>query len=89
MYVYPKIIQGIITFDVGRTLSNMDLSRDFMGLVVDGSMDLVMPIWHPTQIFLQGWMTSQRERAWDQDWPGLVTSNTLSNLRLLDLLVIN
>ena len=57
-----------IAFDVGRMLPNTDLSRDFMGLVVDGSMD----IWHPPQIFLQGRMTSQRERAWDRDWPGLV-----------------
>ena len=36
-----------------------------MGLVVDGSMDLGTHIWHPLQIFLQGQMTSQRERAWD------------------------
>ena len=48
----------------------MDLSRDFMGLVVDGSMGLGTHIWHPPQIFLQGWMTSQRERAWDRYWPG-------------------
>ena len=54
----------LIAFDVGRTLPNTDLSRDFMGLVVDGSMDLGTHIWHPPQIFLQGWMTSQRERAW-------------------------
>ena len=40
-----------------------------MGLVVDGLMDLGMHIWHPPQIFLQGQMTSQRERAWDQDLP--------------------
>ena len=52
-----------------------------MGLVVDGSMDLGTHIWHPPQIFLQGRITSQRERAWDRDWPG--TSNALSNLRLL------
>ena len=52
-----------------------------MGLDMDGSMDLGTHIWHPLQIFLQGQMTSQRERAGDQDWPG--TSNTLSNLRLL------
>ena len=26
----------VIAFDVGRTLPNTDLSRDFMGLVVDG-----------------------------------------------------
>ena len=59
-----------IAFDVGRTLPNADLSRDFMGLVVDGSMDLGTHIWHPPQIFLKGRMTSQRERAWDRDWPG-------------------
>ena len=34
-----------------------------MGLVVDGSMDLGMHIWHPPQTFLHGRMTSQRERA--------------------------
>ena len=55
------VITDIIAFDVGRTLPNTDLSRDFMGLVVDGSMDLGMLIWHPLQIFLQGRMTSQRE----------------------------
>ena len=37
----------------------------------------------PRTFFLQGRMASQRERAWDRDWPGLVTSNALSNLRLL------
>ena len=41
-----------------------------MGLVVNGSMDLGTHIWHPPPILLQGWMTSQRERAWDRDWPG-------------------
>ena len=48
-------------------------------------MDLGTHIWHPPHIFLQGQMTSQREKAWDRDWPGLdqVTSNALSNLRLL------
>ena len=42
-----------------------------MGLVVDGSMDLGTHIRHPPQIFLQGRMTSQRERerAWDRDLP--------------------
>ena len=30
----------IVVFDVGRTLPNKDLSRDFMELVVDGSMGL-------------------------------------------------
>ena len=74
----------IIAFDVGRTLPNTDLSRDFMGLVVDGSMDLGTHIWHPPQIFLQGRMTSQRERAWDR-----VTSNALSNLRLLLVIIKN
>ena len=47
-------------------LPNTDLSQDFMGLVVDGSMDLGTHNWHP---LLQGWMTSQRERAWDKDLP--------------------
>ena len=69
-------------------LSNTDLSRDFMGLVVDGSMDLGTHIWHPPQIFLQGWMTSQRERE-----PAieicLVISNALSNLPLLLVSYIN
>ena len=37
----------------------------------------------PRTFFLQGRVASQRERAWDRDWPGLVTSNALSNLRLL------
>ena len=41
-------------FDVGSTLPNTDLSRDFMGLVVDGSMDLGTQIWHPPQIFCRG-----------------------------------
>ena len=58
-----------IAFDVGRTLPNTDLSRDFMGLVVDGSMDLGTHIWHPLQIFLQGRVTSQRGRGWDRDLP--------------------
>ena len=40
------------------------------------------------QIFLQGRLTSQRERAWDRDWPGLVTSNGLSNLQLLLVIII-
>ena len=47
----------IIAFDVGRTLPNTVLSRDFF--VVDGSVDLGTHIWHPPQIFLQGRMTSQ------------------------------
>ena len=41
----------LIAFDVGRTLPNTELSRDFMGLVVDGSMDLGTHNWHPPQIF--------------------------------------
>ena len=41
-----------------------------MGLVVDGSMDLGTDIWHLPQIFLQGRMTPQGERAWDRDLPG-------------------
>ena len=43
-----------IAFDVGRTLPNTDLSRDFMGLVVDGSMDLGTHIWHPRRFFCRG-----------------------------------
>ena len=31
---FPKFIKELIAFDVGRTLPNTDLSRDFMGLVV-------------------------------------------------------
>ena len=53
------IIIIIIAFDVGRTLPNTDLSRDFMGLVVDGSMDLGTHIWHPTQIFFNISLTTQ------------------------------
>ena len=34
----------IIVFDVGRTFPNTELSRDFIGLVVDGSMDPGMHI---------------------------------------------
>ena len=83
---YFFIIIIIIAFDVRITLPNTDLSQDFMGLVVDGSMDLGTHMWHPPQIFLQGRMTSQRERAWDLDWPG--TSNELSNLRLLLVIII-
>ena len=30
----------IIAFDIGRMLPNIDLSRDFMELVVDGLVDL-------------------------------------------------
>ena len=71
-YIKGRRNNAIIAFDVGRTLPNMDLSRDFMELVVDGSMDLGTHIFYTPQIFLQGWMTSQRERAWDRDWPGLV-----------------
>ena len=63
---YPILAAKIIAFDLGRTLPNTDLSRDFMGLVVDGSIDLGTHILHPPQIFLQGRMTSQRERAWDR-----------------------
>ena len=59
----------LIAFNVRRTLPNTDLSRDFMGLLVDGSMDLGTHIWHPPQIFLQGRMTSQRQRAWYRDLP--------------------
>ena len=44
----------IFAFDVGRTLPNTDLSRDFMELVVDGSADDI----------------TKTERAWDRDWPG-------------------
>ena len=48
----------LIALDVGRTLPNTDLSRDFMGLV-----DLGTHIWHPPQIFLQGRMTSQKRES--------------------------
>ena len=44
----------LIAFDVGRTLLNMALSQDFMGLVVDGSMDLGTHIWHSLQNFFAG-----------------------------------
>ena len=40
-------VTTVIAFDVGKPLPNMDLSRDFMGLVVDGSMDLGTHIWNP------------------------------------------
>ena len=33
-----KLETVVIAFDVARTLHNTDLIRDFMGLVVDGSM---------------------------------------------------
>ena len=71
-----------------KNASNTDLSRDFMGLVVDGSMDLGIHIWHPPQIFLQGWMTSQRERERESLGSRLATKslvmlNALSNPRLL------
>ena len=48
------VITDIIAFDVGRTLPNTDLSRYFIGLVMDGSMDLGTLIWHPPQIFFAG-----------------------------------
>ena len=63
--MYLELYNYVISFDVGRTLPNTDLTRDFMGLVVDGSMGLGKHIRHSPQIFLQGRMTSQRERAWD------------------------
>ena len=47
-------VENIIAFDVGRTLPNTDLSRDFMGLVVGRSVDLGTHIRHLPQIFLQG-----------------------------------
>ena len=50
-----------------------------MGLVVDGLMDLGTHIWHPLQIFLQGRMTSQRERE-----PGIEIG-----LGLFDLFVLH
>ena len=65
----------LIAFDVGRTLPNTDLSRDFMGLVMDGSMDLGTHIWHSPQIFFQGRMTSQRRESL-----GSRSSNALPNL---------
>ena len=72
-----NIEDKLFALDVGRTLPNTDLSRDFMGPVVD----LGTHIWHPQQIFLQGRMTLQRERAWDRDWPGDIQHTP--NLRLL------
>ena len=51
-----------MAFDVGRTLRNTDLSRDFMELVViDGSVGVG-----------GSWRGTQRETAWDRVWPGLV-----------------
>ena len=68
----PFTLQCIfIAFDIGRMLTNMDLSRDFMGIVMDGLMDLGTHIGHPPHIFLQGQMIPQRERVWHRDWPGL------------------
>ena len=61
----------LIAFDVGRTLPNTDLSRDFVGLTCQSWMGrwiLGRTSGIPRRIFLQGRMTSQRER----DWPGLV-----------------
>ena len=54
-----------------------------MELVVDGSMDLGTHIWHPPQTLLQGRMKSQRERESLGSTKSLVTSNALSDLRLL------
>ena len=56
----------LIAFDVGRTLPNTDLSRDFMGLVM-GQWFLGRTSGIPRRFFLQGRMTSQRERAWNRD----------------------
>ena len=44
---YLCIYMTVVAFDVGRMLPNTDLSQDFMGLVVDGLMDLGTYIWHP------------------------------------------
>ena len=72
----------LIAFDVGRTLPNTDLSQDFMGLVVDGSMDLGTHIWHPPHFFFCRGGCHHKEKEPGIEI-GLVTSNALSNLRLL------
>ena len=53
LYIY-LFIYLFIAFDVGRTLPNTDLNQDFMGLVVDGSMDLGTHIWIPHRFFCRG-----------------------------------
>ena len=81
-----KINYIIIINISSSSIPNVDLNQDFMGLVVDGSMDLGTHIWHPPQIFFcRGDDITKRDLAWDLD--SLVTSNTLSNLGLL--LIIN
>ena len=52
--IYVFIYLYFTAFDKGRMLPNTDLSRDFMGLVVDGLMDLGTHIWHSPQIFCRG-----------------------------------
>ena len=51
--------KDLIAFNVGRTLPNTDLSQDFMGLVMNESMDLASGIWHlasgiPRRFFCRG-----------------------------------
>ena len=43
-------------------VSNMDLSRDFMGQRCRGCMDLGTHIWHPPQIFFAGADDITKER---------------------------
>ena len=52
----------LIAFDVGRTLPNTDLSRDFMDLGMGRTSGI------PRRFFCRG----GGERAWDQDWSGLI-----------------
>ena len=74
-------------FDVGRTLPNTDrFESRFYGTSrgwVDGSWDAHLA--SPAVFFAGSDHITKRERAWDRDWPG--TSNALSNLRLLLLVV--
>ena len=57
-------------------LPNTDMSPHFMGLVVDGLMDLVMYVWHPPADFFAGADdVTKRENlgsrlAWEDKQPG-------------------
>ena len=103
------IVIIVIAFDIGRTLPNMDLSRDFMRLVVGRSVDLGMP--DCTSGIPADFFAGAEERE-----PGIeiglglsdlfvlavnlvalffnrlllsqVTSNALSNLRLLLVIIL-
>ena len=96
----PWLLLISIAFDVGRTLPNTDLSRDFMGLVVvNGSWDAHLA--SPADFFAGA---EEREPGieiglglsdlfvlyvnlvalfFDRSLSSPVTSNALSNLRLL------